>query len=695
MRFGTARSGLWLALVWILTGAITTTPATAGDVSRTIHVPDGWEGAYEFGYAPVVRVGDMVIVSGIPAGGDGTYEEKIRGMYTRARDLLKEAGATIDDVVELTTFHLEPKDAAAFRAEFDVYMPIHREFFGEHRPAWTAVGTSALLSRTAPVEMRVVAVVGSGKDSRVVRGSKDGDAYGDRLGTVVLPVSCDEQAALLVERGLALMHHMTYDASLEAFVHAAEADPDCAMAYWGQAMTHIHPLWSDPPTGERFENGKAMADKAADVAVAQKATDREKAYIAAVRAYYAEGPSRDERAALARFAAGWETVHQAYPDDVEAAALHALTHLSTADPGDKTFATQKRSGAIAEDILDRIPDHPGAHHYLIHAYDVPPLAEQALDVARHYGEVAPAVPHALHMPTHIFTRRGLWDEAITWNRRSAAAARDNPMGGHISLHYLHALDYLAYAHLQKAQDQEAEKVLDTLHGLEGPLMVEVATPYTLAAVPARLALERQRWAEAAKIRPRVPSDYPWDQFPAIEAISHFARALGAARSGDAETAREALDRMEALQEKAGKSSAYWAKQVEVQKLAATAWLQYEEGDQEAGLATARRAAEVEASTEKHPVTPGEVLPARELLADMLLAMGHAEEAKAAYEATLERSPNRFNSFYGAARAAQMAGDEAAAKAYYERLVELTADADSPRDRLEEAKAYLEEMQASR
>lgn len=695
MRFGTARSGLWLALVLTLTAAITAGPATAGDVSRTIHVPDGWEGAYEFGYAPVVRVGDWVIVSGVAAGGEGTYEEKIRGMYTRARDLLKEAGATIDDVVELTTFHLQPKGAADFRAEFDVYMPIHREFFGEHRPAWTAVGTSALLSRTAPVEMRVVAVVGSGKDSRVVRGSKDGDAYGERLGTVVLPVSCDEQAARLVERGLALMHHMTYDASLDAFAHAAEADPDCAMAYWGQAMTHIHPLWSDPPKGDAFEHGKAMADKAADVAVAQGATEREKAYIAAVRAYYAEGPSPDERGALARFAAGWEEVHKAYPDDVEAAALYALTHLSTADPGDKTFATQKRSGAIAEDILERIPDHPGAHHYLIHAYDVPPLAEQALDVARHYGEVAPAVPHALHMPTHIFTRRGLWDEAITWNRRSADAALAHPMGGHISLHYLHALDYLAYAHLQRAEDRKAEEVLDTLRGLEGPLMVEVATPYTLAAVPARLALERQRWAEAARIEPRTPADYPWDRFPAMEAISHFARALGAARSGDAKTARQALDRMAELKEQAGKSSPYWAKQVEVQWLAAKAWLEYEQGKRAEGLATMRHAAEVEASTEKHPVTPGEVLPARELLGDMLLEMGHAKEAKAAYEATLERSPNRFNSFYGAARAAEMAGNEEEAKAYYRKLVELAAGADSPRERLDKAKAYLAGTHASK
>lgn len=510
------------------------------------------------------------------------------------------------------------------------------------------------------------------------------DTYSDQLGSVHLPAVCSETAQPDLERGLALLHHMTYEEGQAAFATAAEADPQCAMGYWGQALTFIHPLWSDPPTEATFENGRALVE----AATSRVHTEQERAYVAAVEAYYAGTWSRDETANLARFEQAWAAVYRQYPDDPEAAAFYALAHLATADPSDKTYQKQKRAGAIAEQVLARVPDHPGAHHYIIHAYDVPPLAERALEVARHYGTVAPSVPHALHMPTHIFTRLGRWDESIAWNKRSAVAALNHPAGDAISLHYFHALDYLAYAYLQRAEDQKAERVLETVQALDGPFQVEIATPYTIAAVPARLALERQRWAVAAALEAGIPSDYPWDQFPAVEAITHFARALGAARSGNGLAAREALDELAALREQAASTSAYWAQQVAIQREAAMAWLTYEEGQREEALAMMKQAAELEASTEKHPVTPGEVLPAQELLGDMLLDMSRYDEARAAYERTLERSPNRFNSLYGAGRAAELGGDMQTAARYYADLVALAADADTERARLRRAKSFV-------
>ena len=449
-------------------------------------------------------------------------------------------------------------------------------------------------------------------------------------------------------------------------------------------MTFIHPLWSDPPSAANFQRGQALVNEAK---TRGQKTDRERAYIAAVEAYYAQGWNRSEEANLASFEEGWQRVYEQFPEDLEAACFYALAHMATADQADKSYAKQKRAAGIAQQVLARIPDHPGAHHYIIHAYDYPLLAEAALQTAHSYGEIAPQVPHALHMPSHIFTRLGLWQESIAMNQRSAAAALQHPADDRVSLHYLHALDYLAYAYLQRAEDGKAKEVLNTLKTLEGPFQAQLATPYTFAAVPARFALERQQWAEAASLEPKTPSDYPWDQFPAMEAITHFARALGAARSGNGQAAREALDKLAALHDQATETSAYWAKQVEIQRLSAKAWLAYQEGKQEEALNTMRRAAEMEAATEKHPVTPGEVLPARELLADMLLEIGRHQDAQTQYLAALERSPNRFNSLYGAGRAAELGGNDTKAALYYQKLVEVTAT-ETERERLQQARTFL-------
>jgi len=512
-------------------------------------------------------------------------------------------------------------------------------------------------------------------------------AHGAELGAVELATSCNAEANAHVQRGLALLHHMMYEASQKSFAAAASTQPACAMAYWGQAMTFVHPLWSDPPPAATF----AKAALLADTAMAEgKKTDRERAYVEAVQAYYQEGKSNKEAPNLRAFAGAWAAVHAKYPDDPDAALFYALGQLATADPSDKTFAQQKRAGELIEKVFARFPNHPGAHHYIIHAYDYPALAGRALEVARAYGRIAPEVPHALHMPTHIFTRIGAWEDSIAWNKRAAKAALANPVAGAVSLHYLHALDYLAYSYLQRGEDDQAAQVGATLRSLQSPVQTEMASAYAFAAIPARLALERQNWAAAIALEPRSPQSFPWASYPAVEAITHFARALGAARSRRGALARQSLERLAELRDSANASNAYWGTQVEIQRLSAAAWLTLAEGQRSAALTTMRKAADLESSTEKHPVTPGEVLPARELLGDMLLDTGDYAAAKKEYAATLERSPNRFNSVYGVARSAELAGDAAVAIQFYRQLLDLTASTRSATQpaRLRDAERYL-------
>ena len=510
------------------------------------------------------------------------------------------------------------------------------------------------------------------------------DVDGSRLGTVLVVGTCSEAAEGHLERGLALLHSMTYEEAARGFAAATEVDPDCAMGYWGQAMTIVHPLWSDPPSEEAYQRGVELLATARDNA----STDHELAYVDALAAYFDVGRSDLERPNLVAFEEGWRRMHEAWPDDPEGSAFYSLAQLSTVDPTDKTYGKQRQAGALAEQVLESVPDHPGAHHYIIHAYDNPALSAGAVDAARGYSGVAPEIPHALHMPTHTFTRLGLWQESIDWNRRSADAALKRPVGEQTSLHYFHALDYLAYAFLQGAEDGRAEAVLAELEAVEPPYQPHVASAYTLAAVPARLVLERHMWEQAADLEPRTPSDYPWDTAASSEAITYFARALGAARSSRFEQAHADLEVLATLQQRVTAGSPYWGTQVEIQRLSALAWLQFEEGDREGGLATMHRAAEMEAGTEKHPVTPGEVLPARELLADMYMELGKFPEALDSYEAALERGPNRFNSLYGAGMAAAKIGEMTKASEYFAALLEVTARADTNRPRLEEVRGFV-------
>ena len=348
------------------------------------------------------------------------------------------------------------------------------------------------------------------------------------------------------------------------------------------------------------------------------------------------------------------------------------------------------AGAIAEKVKENIPQHPGAHHYIIHAYDNPMLAENALETARHYDEVAPENTHALHMTSHIFTRRGLWPESITFNRRAANAALDRTPAGEVSIHYLHALDYLAYAFLQQAQDQEADEVLQEMSALEAPFQNHAGNAYAFAAIPVRLGLDRRNWELASQATPRWPEAINWEQYPHLVAIAEFSRALGAAKQGDFATAQEAISELEVLQEQAASlNMAYdWGMQVAIQKTTAEAWLDFEQGQQDKALELMREAAEMEASTDKNPITPGEVLPARELYGDMLLATGDYAAALTEYEATLDRSPNRFYSLYGAGRAAELSDDSETAAHYYQQLLDNCPDSSGDRPQLEHARDFL-------
>ena len=307
------------------------------------------------------------------------------------------------------------------------------------------------------------------------------DVDGSRLGTVLVAGSCSEAAEVNLERGLALLHSMTYEEAAKGFAAATEVDPDCSMGYWGQAMTIVHPLWSDPPSEEAFERGVALLATAREKA----STDHELAYVEALSGYFDVGRSDLEKPNLVAFEAGFQRLHEEWPDDPEGAAFYALAQLSTVDPTDKTYRKQKQAGALAEQVLVSVPDHPGAHHYIIHAYDNPALSVGAVDAARGYSGVAPENPHALHMPTHTFTRLGLWQESIDWNRRSADAALNRPNGEQTSLHYFHALDYLAYAFLQGAEDRRAEAVLEELEAVAPPYQPHLALSLIHISEPTR------------------------------------------------------------------------------------------------------------------------------------------------------------------------------------------------------------------
>jgi tetratricopeptide (TPR) repeat protein len=490
----------------------------------------------------------------------------------------------------------------------------------------------------------------------------------ERLGKVHFPTSCDPAQQPAIERAVALLHSFAYAEAATAFREVAAKDPACAMAQWGIAMSYFHVIWGPPTPGE-FAAGKAAADQA--VSLAARASARDRDFVGAIAAYY-QGDGIPHAARVAAFERAMSDVAQRHPDDHEAQIFYALSILGVAynSPPDKTYARQKHAAEILNRMLALEPEHPGISHYMIHAFDYPDLASLALPAARAYAKIAPSAPHALHMPSHIFTRLGMWRESIESNIASAKTAqawiaRTHP--GATAFEALHAMDYLEYAYLQTGQDGLAAALVDTVGRVTSSDSVAFQAGYALAAIPARFALERRSWKDAARLEPR-PASFPWDRYPYAEALVHFARAVGAARSGDLETAGRAIARLEAIQQGLqGQKGFDWATQVEIQQRAAEAWLARARKQDQDALRLMRAAADLEDGTDKHPVTPGSLLPAREQLGDLLLELGQPDSALVAYEASLRSAPARFNSYLGAERAARRAGQEEKAKHYHELL----------------------------
>ena len=461
------------------------------------------------------------------------------------------------------------------------------------------------------------------------------------IGKAHIETSCNAAAQKEIDRAVALMHSFWYRPAEEAFRRAAEADATCGMAWWGVAMSNFHPIWA-PATPAELKTGTEA------VANAEKAgakTPREQAYLAAVRAFYTDTDKLDHLSRMHASEKAYETLEQANPKDHEAAIFHALilVGIGINTPKDKTYAHQKRGAEILNRILPEQPEHPGIAHYLIHSFDYPELAELALPAARVYAKLAPGSPHALHMPSHIFTRLGLWDESIASNLASAKKARDyvaKTMPGATAFDELHAIDYLVYAYLQQGRIADARKLVEQVKAVtkvDNP--DQFAAAHAISAAPARFALERREWKEAAALT--VPTLINWSKVPYAEANIHFARGIGAVRSGQLDVARAALERLTAIRQSlVEQKSVEWADRVEVQRLSVAAWLAHAEKKDEDALTHMRAAADLESKTEKHPVTPGAIVPARELLAELLVDLGKRDDAIAEAKRVLEVAPNR-------------------------------------------------------
>jgi tetratricopeptide (TPR) repeat protein len=511
----------------------------------------------------------------------------------------------------------------------------------------------------------------------------------ENFGTVHFPSACLAETRETFTRAVAQLHSFGYEESRRSFEEVARRDPSCGIAYWGIAMTWYHPLWA-PPGREELSAGRAAAEKAA--ALGGK-TERETAYIAAIEVFYRDSAAVPHGPRAAAYGDAMEALTVRFPEDHEARIFYALSLLGTAPPLDATYANQKKAAAILNALLPLEPEHPGIAHYMIHSFDYPELAADALPAARAYSKIAPSSAHALHMPSHIFTRLGLWPESIDSNLASAESGRQLVAKRHpgaASFDTLHAMDYLEYAYLQRGDDRSARAVLEEAAKARTFDEGSFAAGYALAAIPARWALERRDWKAAAALQPST-ADLPWDRFAYAGALTQFGRAIGAARSGHPEAARESVGRLAAIQAGLAQTPIAgpydWAAQVESMRLAAAAWVAFAEGRKDEAIAAARSAADLDSRAGKHPVTPGSVLPPRELLGDMLLEMGRPAEALTAYEAALAEAPGRFNSLFGAARAAQAVGDRATAARMSEALLAQCV-AGSTRPELAEARRYV-------
>ncbi len=476
---------------------------------------------------------------------------------------------------------------------------------------------------------------------------------GEKLGEVSFPVSCSVEAQKQFNRAMALYHSFYWPQVLKAFDEVLATDPACAMAHWGRAMVLMDNPFLWPLTGKALPEGLAAVERAKAL---KPKTAREHDYVASVEQFFKDHDRRDHKTRVAAYEGAMAELAHRYPKDVEARILHALVLSANFDPKDKTYAKQLKAAEILEPIFRARPGHPGVAHYLIHSYDYPPLAAKGLDAAKRFAAVAASTPHAQHMPSHIFTRLGYWQDSIASNLASAATGKD-PRAR------LHAWDYLVYAYLQSGQESDAKRIVDEVRAIAKVENETFAAAYALAAIPARYALERGRWAEAANLVLH-PDEFAfaWQSFPQAEAVNAYARALGAARSGDAQVARHEIARLTKLRDAMDAAKQpYWAGQADIQIEAAQAWVAWAEGDKPQAVQRMRAAADREDATEKSAITPGPLAPAREMLGEMLLELKQPAAARAELEAAQRKEPNRRRSVDGAGRAAALAKSETGAR----------------------------------
>jgi tetratricopeptide (TPR) repeat protein len=498
----------------------------------------------------------------------------------------------------------------------------------------------------------------------------------ERLGKVDFPNSCSPAVQETFQRAVAMLHSFRYGETEKLFREVLAQDPACAIATWGiAAILMSNPLAGVGPSPQWAERAQAAIDQGRKIGAP---TPRERDYLEAVAAYYEDWAKRPERTRQLNRARAFEALAARYPNDDEAQIFSALYLAATQSLADQSYRTYLTAAEVLEKQFAKHPEHPGVAHYLIHSYDAPPIAPKGLPAARRYASIAPSAPHALHMPSHIFTRVGSWAESIATNERSAVAAKlDKDFD-----EQLHAMDYMVYAHLQLARDGDARRVMDEGATVTGFTTLRFAGPYAQAAMPARYVIERGDWQQAMMLEPR-PSPFPF-----TVALTHFARALGAARSGDAAAAEKDVQELARLRDalKTAKNE-YWATEVEVSRLGAAAWTALAHGEPEEALSLMRAAADIEDKNEKHIVTPARIVPARELLGEMLLELKRPADALKEFEASHGREPERFRGYYGAAQAAAQSGDRAKAQRYFAKLVGMAGQG-APRPELAQARTFL-------
>ncbi len=513
-----------------------------------------------------------------------------------------------------------------------------------------------------------------------------------QFGELKFSLSCNYETRATFDLAVALLHSFQYAEAEKAFVKVIDKDPNCPMAYWGVAMSIYHAAWF-PPTEKDLIKGSKVLTVAKELSMDNKQRD----YINAIDAFYTDWETLDHQTRAKKFEKAMEQIYIKYPEDVEAAIFYTLALYSTRDRVGKDYNNERKAGEILESLIIDNPNHPGIYHYIIHNYDNPVLAPKALETARQYAKIAPSSSHAQHMPSHIFTRLGIWQESIESNLLSAESSRCYTESAALEGSYfeeLHATDYLVYAYLQKGDNSNAEEQYNLIKNLRAFYPTNItAAVYPITAIPARLALENKNWEQAANLELQE-IDLDWNQFPWQKAIHHFARALGAAQIKSFDITEQEIEILKVLHQdliaQNDRSKSIQIKQVEIQIKTSQAWLNFRKGDTEKGLQLMQEAVEIEKETSKHPITPGDVLPAIELLGDMLLELNKPEEALVAYEDNLETHPNRFNGIYGAAITAKQLGDTEKATLYFEELLELTKNSTIERPEINEAKEFIKQ-----